>query len=685
MSPLQRYIDACIASTARRWPAELADDMSRTWHAEIAAVRDDDALPALTRAWRQIAFATSLATSRSADTAELTWRDRLPGLGQATITLAGIGGVALLATVLPDVLRGFWGNLDQHLPDSVYIFAAPITALAAIWVMWCLGSATGHRTLIATAHRSVFVTVTSRIAALGVAVALVMTLDLSDSGFFGAHMPTMFQVILPTMVWVLLLSTALVAAGVLIRSGRHRTASWVGIIGTLVALDVSTGLGALSVARSAHIHADTAPAWFPLALLDPGYITFGPLHPDGTIRIGGITFGTDTPIHASTALMHAISGSNEAFTLAAAFALAYALRAARAVAARPAIAVRPVGVPVAKIASPAIALGVAVAGLVVWAVTTTAIPLPDVDGISGSDLPSTSMLVWAGFAATVLVACASIVLNAGRGPVAAPAAGVFTVLFAVQSMTVRHRWHGIGVTATVIALGGAALAGAWWLTSRLPSAGTTTTGARRALVAVAVAASLATPTYINRNPLTPTAFNALQYVVTALFWLLAVTAALASRRSALPRAVVVLLLVVPLAALLLSLSGTLADALYFPAAGFFIQAPLAVVALAAARWDAPTSRVRAAGGWILLGIAAAALSVNVGHSLLITDTLFDLPILWTNGVARVGSNTDVIGQTLLAIAVCLVASRWAVPPDTPAPPSDLSPAPLPPDDAAVIV
>jgi hypothetical protein len=156
MSLLKRYTDTCIAAATRRWPADLADDMSQAWHAEMVAVHDDSTLPTLTRAWRQIGFATSLAMSPSVGaehSMRLTWRDRLPGLGQAAKTMLGVAGIALMAILLPFFLNGFWSNLNQHTPASFVKFTWPITTVAAIAVMWWLGSSIGRRASIATSHR----------------------------------------------------------------------------------------------------------------------------------------------------------------------------------------------------------------------------------------------------------------------------------------------------------------------------------------------------------------------------------------------------------------------------------------------------------------------------------------------------------------------------------------------------
>ena len=148
MTAMQRYTDTCIAAAARRWPSTLADDMAQAWHAEVAAVQADKSLSTAARLWQRFSFATSLALSPSVEKenpVQGTWRDRLLVLGRAMKIIIGVAGIALLATMLPGVLDGFWSNVDQHVPHSVYLYTSVITVLTSVAVVWGLGTMIGLR------------------------------------------------------------------------------------------------------------------------------------------------------------------------------------------------------------------------------------------------------------------------------------------------------------------------------------------------------------------------------------------------------------------------------------------------------------------------------------------------------------------------------------------------------------
>jgi len=113
--------------------------------------------------------------------------------------------------------------------------------------------------------------------------------------------------------------------------------------------------------------------------------------------------------------------------------------------------------------------------------------------------------------------------------------------------------------------------------------------------------------------------------------------------------------------------------LYYPRGTFFIQAPLAVVALAAARWRVtaadhqPRPRWRSPVVWVLCGIGAAVASVPVSDVLRnrggsVAELLTRLDPGGADGFLRIdGFNPSLAGQLVLAIALAVVAARWTFP------------------------
>ena len=68
---MNRLAHRLVDIAARRWPADLATDLSREWHAELAALE--------TRSVRALTFAASLALSpavEAAGEAPYGWRER---------------------------------------------------------------------------------------------------------------------------------------------------------------------------------------------------------------------------------------------------------------------------------------------------------------------------------------------------------------------------------------------------------------------------------------------------------------------------------------------------------------------------------------------------------------------------------------------------------------------------------
>jgi len=88
MNAADRIADALLRLAARRWPAEVRDELAREWAAAVHALRTDPEAGAARRATRQLRFAFSLALRRRSTTS-MGWR--MAG-GRVCRRLAGRSG-----------------------------------------------------------------------------------------------------------------------------------------------------------------------------------------------------------------------------------------------------------------------------------------------------------------------------------------------------------------------------------------------------------------------------------------------------------------------------------------------------------------------------------------------------------------------------------------------------------------
>src|SRR5689334_3993348 len=108
MKPIDRLTRTCVVVAARRWPADLSEDLRREWCAELDALRVDSTSRPLGRAWLAITFAASLLVRpavEAAGTASRTWRDRGRDVGSALLGAAMLSAVVLLAAGVFNVVH----------------------------------------------------------------------------------------------------------------------------------------------------------------------------------------------------------------------------------------------------------------------------------------------------------------------------------------------------------------------------------------------------------------------------------------------------------------------------------------------------------------------------------------------------------------------------------------------------
>jgi hypothetical protein len=263
MRAADRLARALVTAAARRWPADLRDDLTREWHAELAHTR------------HKLAFAASLAVSpavEEADEEPVTWPQR--GAGWAR-TLSVPAALTLLAAALFNA---------AHLAQGRFGAAAGVVALAAAAAV-----------MVAVAGRSTVRGVVL-LGAAGYAFLL--------AGNQVAVMPFMGWIDIgpAVLAWTILTAATVRLSTRLRATGRTALAGVAAVAGSVLALDLAAAAGSLHAAAVLGVGATSAPSWFPLALLPGGVADFGPYFPDGTAAFGSLQ-QAGPAFHASEVLL----------------------------------------------------------------------------------------------------------------------------------------------------------------------------------------------------------------------------------------------------------------------------------------------------------------------------------------------------------------------------------------------
>ncbi|MEV4351606.1 hypothetical protein AB0J83_44685, partial [Actinoplanes sp. NPDC049596] len=272
----ERLAQRGVELAARRWPEDLAEMMRGEWRAELAAVEGRG------RGRRQLVFAASLVVSPAVD--ESSWRERAGSVGRAAMAAAG---VTLVAAASANAMRA----------------AGPVALLVAVLAFAAIGVRLRGSVLLAG------------VALFGFLVA-------------GNQVPVMpfmgVRDIAPAVaVWVL--GTAATAGLTRRLDGHRRRAMLVAVGGGLITLDLAVAAGSLHAAAALDISAWSAPAWFPLALLPGGAVSFGPHFADGTAAFGSLQ-ASGPAFHASDILLANAAVMAGPLLLCSAFVLSNAAR-----------------------------------------------------------------------------------------------------------------------------------------------------------------------------------------------------------------------------------------------------------------------------------------------------------------------------------------------------------------------
>lgn len=215
-----------LRSAVRRWPAELRDELSREWHAELHVLAERG------ERWRMLRFAASLAASRPGtpvvDRARFDARSRRT---VATLLLAPLACLVTLAVavVASSVLVGPVGHAGNlNVPQAPVVSA--LTAGLAVWLARRIGRGAARGALRGRLRAALGVVLPVALTAVSAEYALNETTD------------DLARVAPGLVVWLTGLALVLWGAGSLAGRGRVRVAWCLGVLGVLVAADAAVVL-----------------------------------------------------------------------------------------------------------------------------------------------------------------------------------------------------------------------------------------------------------------------------------------------------------------------------------------------------------------------------------------------------------------------------------------------------------
>lgn len=218
----RRAAELLLELAARRWPADVRDDLRREWAAELHVLAESG------HRTRMVGFAVSLAVSRAG--APLVDRGLLRGRARRTaaalllspfaaVGIVAVGALAMFPIYNWLMVRASWAERAQKpiWTTVVIVLGVGLAVLAARWAR--------HTTLDGPLRITLGVV-------LPVGVAVILFLSVTNPESLAGAVPGL-------LLWLAGLTLALWAAASLAARGRLRAAWWVGILGALVAADLA--------------------------------------------------------------------------------------------------------------------------------------------------------------------------------------------------------------------------------------------------------------------------------------------------------------------------------------------------------------------------------------------------------------------------------------------------------------
>ncbi|MET8092040.1 hypothetical protein [Micromonospora sp. NPDC005220] len=218
----RRIAEVLLELAARRWPADVRDDLRREWAAELHVLAESG------RRTRMVGFAVSLAVSRAG--APLVDRNLLRGRARRTaaalllspiacVGIVAVGGLAMFSVHNVLMFRVSWAERAQKpiWALSIIVLAVLLAVFAARWAR--------HSALDGPLRITLGVV-------LPVGVAVILFLYVTNAESLAGAVPGL-------LLWLAGLTLALWGAASLAARGRLRAAWWVGVLGALVAADLA--------------------------------------------------------------------------------------------------------------------------------------------------------------------------------------------------------------------------------------------------------------------------------------------------------------------------------------------------------------------------------------------------------------------------------------------------------------
>ncbi|MFG1767634.1 hypothetical protein ACGFIH_30220 [Micromonospora parva] len=218
----RRAAELLLELAARRWPAEVRDDLRREWAAELHVLAERG------RWTTMVGFAVSLAVSRAG--APLVDRTVMRGRTGRTVAalllspIACVGIVAAGALVMFPIynwlmFRAAWAERAQK-PIWTTVVIVLAVVLAVFAGRWARHSALASPLRIALG------------VVIPVGAAVILFVRVTSPESLAGAVPGL-------LLWLAGLTLALWAAANLAARGRLRAAWWVGVLGALVAADLA--------------------------------------------------------------------------------------------------------------------------------------------------------------------------------------------------------------------------------------------------------------------------------------------------------------------------------------------------------------------------------------------------------------------------------------------------------------
>ncbi|MBQ0905187.1 hypothetical protein KBX63_24810 [Micromonospora sp. U21] len=217
----RRAAELLLEMAARRWPADVRDDLRREWAAELHVLAESG------RRTKMVGFAVSLAVSRAG--APLVDRTMIHGRARRTAAALLLSPIACVGIVVVSAYA-------LH-PIQVWLMGVSWSdrAQKPIWTALTVGLA-----VLLAVFAGRWARHTALDGPLRIALGVVLPIGATAVVFVSAISPDDMATLVPgLLLWLAGLTLALWAAASLAARNRLRAAWWVGVLGALAAADLA--------------------------------------------------------------------------------------------------------------------------------------------------------------------------------------------------------------------------------------------------------------------------------------------------------------------------------------------------------------------------------------------------------------------------------------------------------------